>query len=69
MKNPSIECRCSATLTCGYCLRNRKPWFYSIGNNGAAIPVLPPPPEQPTTDKRGDQYEEGAEGGRAPDAY
>lgn len=28
----SIECRCESNLTCGYCLRNRKPWVWTDSN-------------------------------------
>lgn len=25
----SIECKCDYNFTCGYCLRNAKPWVYT----------------------------------------
>jgi len=37
----SIECKCDDRFTCGYCFQNRKPWFYSWGNHGAADAVIP----------------------------
>jgi hypothetical protein len=36
----SIECRCDAHLTCGYCLRNRKPYFFTL-SDGSAIYEVP----------------------------
>lgn len=42
----NIECKCYYNFTCGYCLRNAPPYFFtpssvmirvSIGNDGAAI--------------------------------
>jgi len=32
----SIECRCEYNFTCGYCLRNAKPYFTTL-SNGSAI--------------------------------
>lgn len=26
----NIECKCEHNLTCGYCLRNAKPYFYTL---------------------------------------
>jgi hypothetical protein len=36
----SIECKCTDDFTCGYCLRNAKPWFYTL-SDGSAIYDVP----------------------------
>lgn len=28
----SIECECTNSYTCGYCLRNAKPWLWTPSN-------------------------------------
>ena len=33
------KCRCTYNYTCGYCLDNRKPWFYTLSGKGGAIAV------------------------------
>lgn len=33
-----VECECASNFTCGYCLRNTKPHFYTL-SNGSAIAV------------------------------
>ena len=32
----SIECRCDYNFTCGHCLRNAPPWYYTL-SDGSAI--------------------------------
>ena len=34
--SPNIECRCDPQFTCGYCLRNAKPYFYTL-SDGSTI--------------------------------
>lgn len=36
----SIECKCESNFTCGYCLRNAKPWHFTC-DNGTVIPAVP----------------------------
>lgn len=36
----SAECKCESNFTCGYCLRNRKPYFYTL-HDGSAIYEIP----------------------------
>jgi len=36
----NIECKCTYNFTCGYCLANRKPYFYTL-SNGSAIYEMP----------------------------
>lgn len=36
----SIECRCEYNFTCGYCLRNAKPYHFTL-NDGTRIYQLP----------------------------
>ncbi len=31
------ECRCEANFTCGYCLRNAKPWLWTDCNNAQRL--------------------------------
>lgn len=36
----SSECQCTYNFTCGYCLRNMKPWFFTL-SDGSAIAEIP----------------------------
>jgi hypothetical protein len=36
----SIDCKCEHNFTCGYCLRNAPPWFYTL-SDGSAIYEIP----------------------------
>jgi hypothetical protein len=36
----SVECKCESNFTCGYCLRNAKPWHFTC-SNGVVIPAVP----------------------------
>lgn len=36
----SAECKCERNFTCGYCLRNAKPWHFTC-SSGAVIPAVP----------------------------
>ena len=37
----NIECKCEPNrFTCGYCLRNAKPYFYTL-SDGSAIYLIP----------------------------
>ena len=36
-----VECKCDHSFTCGFCLRNAKPWFWTC-SDGSAIAVGPP---------------------------
>lgn len=36
----NIECRCTDRFTCGYCLRNKKPYFFTL-SSGAAVYEIP----------------------------
>lgn len=47
----NIECRCDATLTCNYCLRNAKPYFYTL-DSGERSYQLPAFLCQPGTAKK-----------------
>jgi hypothetical protein len=49
MKARSVECRCTNNFTCGYCLRNAKPWHYTLSDGSA---IIPPPADftQPAED-------------------
>lgn len=38
--NVNVECKCDPRFTCGYCLRNMKPWFYTLPD-GSAIAEIP----------------------------
>jgi hypothetical protein len=33
----SAECKCESSFTCGYCLRNAKPWHYTLSNGSAIV--------------------------------
>lgn len=37
----SIECRCDPRFTCGHCLRNMRPYHYTL-SDGSAIILTPP---------------------------
>ena len=28
----SVECKCESNFTCGYCLRNAKPYFFTLAS-------------------------------------
>lgn len=47
----SVECRCEPRFTCGYCLRNAKPYFYTL-SDGSRIYELPAFLSQPSSTKR-----------------
>lgn len=34
------RCKCESNFTCGYCLRNAKPWHYTLSDGSA---IIPPP--------------------------
>lgn len=36
----NVECKCESNLTCGHCLRNAKPYHYTLGD-GSCIYQLP----------------------------
>lgn len=42
----SIECKCDYNFTCGYCLRNAKPYYYTL-SSGERIYQLPAFVSQP----------------------
>lgn len=35
----SGECRCEQNFTCGYCLRNAKPWFFTADQDPRLRPT------------------------------
>lgn len=37
MSARSAECRCDASFTCGYCLRNAPPYFFTPSTNAEAM--------------------------------
>lgn len=37
---PGETCECDPRFTCGYCLRNAKPYFWTL-SDGSAIAVTP----------------------------
>jgi hypothetical protein len=36
----NTECKCTSSFTCGYCLRNAKPYFYTL-EDGTRIYDIP----------------------------
>jgi hypothetical protein len=51
MKPRSTECQCTYRFTCGYCLRNAKPYHYTLRDGSAIIPPpadFHPPRNEPT---------------------
>jgi hypothetical protein len=36
----NVECKCDDNTTCGYCLRNMKPYHYTLSDGSA---IIPPP--------------------------
>ncbi len=45
----SVECECTSNFTCGYCLRNAKPYFFTL-ESGARIYSVPADLCQPVAD-------------------
>jgi hypothetical protein len=41
-----VDCRCEGNFTCGHCLRNAKPWHYTLSND-SRIYQLPADLTQP----------------------
>ena len=37
----SIECQCESNFTCGYCLRNAKPWHFTLSDGSAIVGCSP----------------------------
>lgn len=35
----SIECKCTYNFTCGYCLKNAKPWHWTASHPGDRLPL------------------------------
>lgn len=52
----SAECKCERNFTCGYCLRNAKPWFFTL-SDGSAIYVPSPPRRYPIADSRNESHD------------
>jgi hypothetical protein len=50
----SVECKCEFNFTCGYCLRNAKPWFYTLSDGSAIYET----PLQGSTDSEADERSE-----------
>jgi len=50
----SIECKCDPQFTCGHCLRNAKPWFYTL-HDGSAIAEIPV--QKYTTTYKDEEYD------------
>lgn len=44
----SAECECTYNFTCGYCLRNAKPWLFTC-STGLVIPAVPVDLKPPVT--------------------
>jgi len=38
-KARSIECKCDYNFTCGYCLRNAKPWCWTLSDGGGIYEI------------------------------
>jgi hypothetical protein len=47
----AIECRCEYDFTCGHCLSNAKPWFWT-GESGVQYDSVPADFCQPSEAKR-----------------
>ncbi len=46
----NVECRCDPRFTCGYCLRNAKPYFFTLtsGERIYLTPTQPAPKSEET---------------------
>lgn len=47
----SAECKCESNFTCGYCLRNAKPWHFTC-STGAVITDVPVDLRAPKPNKK-----------------
>jgi hypothetical protein len=47
VKPRPVECQCDARFTCGFCLRNAKPWLYTPRTFAEVLrdQIYGPPPE------------------------
>jgi hypothetical protein len=53
------DCKCTSRFTCGNCLRNAKPYFYTLSDGSAIVvgplqgtkPVAAVPPDSPGESK------------------